>query len=1128
MFYLLALLLVLFAQETWPKDPGCSEAAAAKLVSLQGKLHYDPDGEGQWRPANLGDSLCEGSRVRVEELSRASLRLPDGVVLRLDQGTVLTLNGISPDQNILLGLLKGFVHFISRTPRRLEITSPITNAGPEGTEFAISADDDKAALWVYEGKVKVYNAQGSLLLNPGESAQALKGQAPKAQLDIKPEDAVNWTLYYPPLLPYTAAEMAANPSIQQAIGQYRQGHSDEALKHLDNLPESQHSAYFYQVRGAIRLSAGRVELAQADIKALQKLQANSAEAAALQAILALAQNRKDEAYALAKLAVASGPNSATAFSALSYVEQSRFDLDKAQAAGDQAARLAPEDAMMWARKAELELSKGQIETSKTSAQKALALDAGLERSQTVNGFAYLLDMDIKAAKQAFQTAISLDSAAPLPRLGLGLAKIRQGDLAAGREDMEIAAILDPANSLTRSYLGKAYLEEKRNPLAETQFNLAKERDPKDPTPYFYDAILKQTTNRPVEGLHDMQKATELNANRGVYRSKLQLDQDEATRQAGTGRIFNSLGFDDAANRQAMKSLLNDPSNYSAHRLLSDGYVNKPRHEIARSSEFLQSQLLQPLNYNPIQPSLAYSDLNIIRGIGPGGSAFNEYNRLYESNGLRLTSTGIGGSNNTFGDETAVSGILNKFAFGLGQLHYDTDGFRKNNDLKHNIYNAFGQYEFSEKLNLQAEFRHRETEHGDLELKGRVSDFSDKNHRDLDTESYRVGLKYSPAQHSDILFSFTHALRDESLNDVTFLAPVLPLLVIQDQTKHEGEQVESQYIYHHKDFNLLLGGGSYEFDVDKVTSNSYCDLGIALKPSACPSPNPIRHENAQRFGYAYSNISILHDLTATIGLSYENYWDDVKDNEIKLSQLSPKVGLNWQYNPLISFRAAFFQTVKSPIVVNQSLQPTQIAGFNQNFDDLNGTRSTQYGIGMDTRMSPDLVSGLEAYKRELILPNSPQREINGNIIDIINKEEELYRFYLNWLPSQFWAVNTEFRFENYRGKGDDAPLVVETAFLPLHLKFFHPCGFFANLGGTLVDQNVKTIEINRQSFASQFFLVDAAIGYRLPKQYGIISFEAQNLLDNRFKYRDRNFQMNEQRTSEIIPERILLGRVTLNF
>ena len=95
-------------------------------------------------------------------------------------------------------------------------------------------------------------------------------------------------------------------------------------------------------------------------------------------------------------------------------------------------------------------------------------------------------------------------------------------------------------------MGKAYYEEKRGPLDEREYAIAKELDPKDPTPWFYDAIAKQTTNRPVEALQDIQKAIELNDNRAVYRSSLQLDSDLAARSANLGRIYSDLGFQQLA------------------------------------------------------------------------------------------------------------------------------------------------------------------------------------------------------------------------------------------------------------------------------------------------------------------------------------------------------------------------------------------------------------------------------------------------------------------------------------------------------------------------------------------------------------------------------------------------------
>ena len=122
---------------------------------------------------------------------------------------------------------------------------------------------------------------------------------------------------------------------------------------------------------------------------------------------------------------------------------------------------------------------------------------------------------------------------------------------------------------------------------------------KDPTPYLYDAVLKQTTNRPVEALRDLQKSIELNDNRAVYRSRLLLDQDLAARSVNLSRIYDDLGFDQRALLEGWRSVNTAPGNYSAHRFLADLYAALPRHEIARVSELLQSQLLQPLNVTPL-------------------------------------------------------------------------------------------------------------------------------------------------------------------------------------------------------------------------------------------------------------------------------------------------------------------------------------------------------------------------------------------------------------------------------------------------------------------------------------------------------------------------------------------------
>ena len=206
------------------------------------------------------------------------------------------------------------------------------------------------------------------------------------------------------------------------------------------------------------------------------------------------------------------------------------------------------------------LAVGDLDQALNAAQTAVSVNPNVAHTQTVLGFAYLTRVEIEEAARAFQQAVALDQAAPLPHLGLGLAMIRDGDLTAGRAEIEGAVILDPGNALIRSYMGKAYFEEKRDELAESQLEIAKELGALDPTAWFYDAIRKQTTNRPVEALEDVQQSIELNDNRAVYRSGFLLDRDLNARSAGVGRIFRNLGFEQLALLEGWKSVNTEPGN----------------------------------------------------------------------------------------------------------------------------------------------------------------------------------------------------------------------------------------------------------------------------------------------------------------------------------------------------------------------------------------------------------------------------------------------------------------------------------------------------------------------------------------------------------------------------------------
>lgn len=1104
------------------------------VVSAQGAVELRRVSETRWQPAKLNNLLCPGDTVRVRERGRAALRLSNESTLRLDQKTTVTLSDAGHDKTALLELLTGSLYVITRTPKPFRVRTPILVADVEGTEFFLETDQDSATLMIYEGKVSASNEHGGISLASNEAAIIPRDQAPHKEEIVRPADAVQWALYYPTIVGYRIDEANTgepSPALHASIELYQQGKLSEALAALDNVPQSERSPRFLTYHAGLLLSVGRADEARADIKQALKLEPGNSDAYALQAIIAVVQNDKGPALTLANKAVELDQTSSAARLALSYAQQAHFKIEAALQSLQKAAELDPENALVWARLAELHMSTGYLDRALEAAQHAANLNPELSKTQTVLGFAHLTQIDTEAAKAAFTQAIELDQTDPMPRLGMGLAKIREGDLEAGRIELEIAASLDPANSLIRSYLGKAYFEEKRYPLAETQFDLAKALDPNDPTPWFYDAIQKQTQNRPVEALRDLQKSIELNDNRAVYRSQLLLDQDQAARGSSLARIYDNLGFEKRALMETAKSLSLDPSSHSSHRFLSDTYRNIPRHEIARASELLQAQLLQPINVNPVQPQLAVADLNIITGTGPAVTGFNEFAPLVERNKPQLVASGIVGSHSTIGDETVLSALYGRASVSVGQFHYNTNGFRPNNDQKHNIYNAFVQYAVTPKFNVQAEVRTRETDQGDILLEfDRPFDRNDR--KELKQDTARVGARFSLSPQQDLIASAMYTDRRTDL-----LSPG-SRTIVDDKTGNAGYQVEAQYLFRANRFNVVAGAGTYQFQVTQQRHTDY----TPSRGVACPTtqtdgktfdqklcnPDILDFPTERNVGYVYTNFTALTNLSGTLGLSYDSLRDGVG---FEVNKFNPKLGAQWNIIPGLRLRLAWFETVKSFLIANQTLEPTQVAGFNQLFDDVNGTKARRMGIGLDARMAENFYGGVELSKRDLEVPSfTDQDTSNGSQ----KQHERLYNAYIYWLPHPYWAIRGESRFEKFtRAARSFEATRIETLSTPFSVNYFHPSGILANFTTTYVRQELERwagsgTRATLATVDDNFVLLDAVLGYRFPRRRGIVSLEGRNLLDQDFFFRSTNFQVNEVSTPPFIPGRTFFVRLTLNF
>jgi tetratricopeptide (TPR) repeat protein len=1110
-----------------PPDPAAAQSIAT-AVSVQGTVEVQRAEQTAWQPVKLNEIFAAGDTVRAQARSRADIQLLDQSVLRLNQNTQITLQPAKEERTGVVNLARGAAHFFSRGPRSLEVNTPFAVAGVRGTEFFIEVEPDRTRLTIFEGTVLAENPIGSLMLTTGQSAVAERGQAPVMVVVVRPRDAVHWTLYYPPVLYFRPDEFPPGPDwrgmVRQSIDHYLRGDVHRAFQALDPIPPDVRDPRLFAYRAHLLLAVGRVDEARADIEQALRLAPDDPNAFALQAIIAVVQGERALALETAQRAVQAAPDSATARIAESYARQAHFDLEGARASLLRAVELDPQNALAWARLSELWASFAELDRTLEAAQRAVALEPNLSRTQTVLGYAHLMRVRIRQAKEAFERAIALDSADPLPRLGLGLARIRESRLHEGSRDIEAAASLDPSNAIIRSYLGKAYFEEKRLELDEREYAVAKELDPNDPTPWFYDAITKQTTNRPVEALRSLERAIELNDNRAVYRSSLLLDADLAARSAALGRIYQDLGFEQLALVEGWKSVNLDPTNFSAHRFLADSYAVLPRHEIARVSELLQSQLLQPLNVTPIQPRLAESNLFLIAAAGPETLGFNEFNPLFTRDGVRLLATGFVGEHNAWAGEGVLSGIFRQASFSAGYTHFETDGWRRNADQRDRIANAFLQLQLSHWTSVQGEYRYRDTRIGDLQLNFFPDDFRPNARQHVETNSFRVGLRHSFSPHSILLFSVMYQRRDATERDV----PEVPFIdaIELDIPDQEAMSWEVQHLFRSRWVNTVVGGGYFDVDSRRTTRTAF----NLPSPPFPPPPQivtvtddiGVSHVNL----YVYSYVRLPAAITLTLGISGDFFDTDSSDSESR-NQANPKVGVVWSPLPGTTVRAAAFRVLKRTLITDQTLEPTQVAGFNQFFDDLNSTDAWRYGIAVDQKFSPSLFGGLEFARREVSIPF---REITPTT-DLVRRgdgREDLVRAYVYWTPHQWVALSVDYLYERFANDEVVAFFFrdVTTHRVPLGLRVFHPSGVSTFLRTTYVTQEGTFIRRGAPDFEpghETFWVVDAAVSYRLPRRRGFVTVGATNLLDERFRFQETDF-----RNPTLQPARMGFARLTLVF
>lgn len=1092
----------------------------ARVVSIEGTVEIQRAGRGDWKTANASAvPLCGGDRVHVGARSRAAVAMQPETNIRLDQFTTVTLTA-KPDETVVelypddrvapgaRGQSCGAGYFTSRFPRRFRVLTPFVNATVEGTEFEVTNACTSSRVSVFEGTVLAEAGGANARLQRGQSVGAGENGLEGVTIAARPVDAVAWAIYYPRLADRSAA-------------------SAEDCSTLDAATRTQCTVG----QAETLLGVGRVTEASALLEDAD----DSAEVDALRAIVAVARNDHDRGLVLAQRAFERDRSSLRALMSLSFAEQSRFDLDAALVSARRAASAHPQSALAQARVAELLLSMGRSAEAETAAAAAIAADTDEPRGHLVAGFAQLARTRIPAARASFERAIELSPGDPLPRLGLGLTQIREGKLIEGREQFEVAVALDPVNPLVRSYMGKAYFDERdpaRVALAGVQFDIAKALDPRDPTPWFYDAIRKQTINRPGEALMDLTRSVELNDNRAVYRSRFLLDQDQSARAASQSRISNELGFDQLAQAQSGRAISFDPGGFPAHRNLADSYLLQPRYESARVSELLQSQMLQPVTAVPASPRLGGVRAPVLENEGPITPSFQEFNPLMERNRTAFYLTGFMGNEGTIGDEAMAAFVRGRHGLRIGQYFMETDGFRPNADFRQNIRNIFYQFDISDRNSFQAEYRYSAIATGDVRQNFDQHDYDPSRRQDLRTEMYRAGFRHSENATAHWLASITRQRTDRV--DTSYLEQSTPLPFPFDQLysrtdiRNDADAYTGE-VQHLRDLGVVQITAGASGTGIKERPNELYESGMVAFPVPPLTSDPVTTPTSPEYynAYAYLGWRVAPGAQFVTALS----WDRSESLALSKERVNPKIGLLWNVTETTTLRAAIMEGMKRPFAAAQTLEPTQVAGFNQMFDDITGTQAKRFGAALDQRFGERWFAGLEASGRNLDVPVTNP---DGTLSRMERRDEQLYRAFLSGLLTRQLGLSVEYAFDDQRrlidpALDDNFPHRVTTQLLPVRATWFASNGLFVRTSFTFVDQVIETpngsgvVDRDRHRFG----LTDLMLGYRWPGGRGILSLEARNLFDRQFGFQDTDFT-GIPRVPLFRPGQSLILRVTFQY
>ena len=1169
---LLAMVWACSSSRLLAAESRLSQTNGVIVLSIEGekdKFQIQRAGSKEWDPGYVGQKLSPNDSGRLGPATRATVRLSDLTIMRLGENARFTVHPpANESESFTVNLWHGLLYLFHRdAPGSTRVNSRTASAATRGTEFIVESDEatGRFSLSVIAGEGELSNEVGSALVKPGERASADPGGVPRMSAQIEAHSLIQWVLYYPGVL--APEDLNLTPAVARRLAAsltaYRSGDLPGAFQSFPaDVPAGGVSDSERIYRAALLISLGQVAAAENLLTANANVPSalRDASDSLLRVIQVVAHPDL-----IAIRSTSTGSNwLASQWMAASYEHQSSRQLESARLAAMRATLAAPDFGFAWARLAELEIGFGRFDAAQVALDHALSLSPRNAQAHALKGFMAIRRFALSEARVAFDEAIQLDGALANAWFGRGLLRIRSGDRAGGREDLQIAASLEPQRGVLRSYLAKAWQESRELALAQTELDLAKELDPRDPTAWLYSSLVNLNQNRFNKAVRDLQYSQALNDNRAVYRSRFLLDQDLAVRGANLAGAYESVGLRDVALMEAGRSIANDYANYSAHLFLADTYnlLRDPhgiqlRYETPWLSEYLLANLLSPAAAGTLSQTLGEQD----------------FARFFVRGGIGIVSATDYLSRGDWTESAAQYGRFNRMSYAVETSFRSERGQRPNEDITSTFLDAQFKQELSPQDSIYFQAIYYSADQGDL-----TPYYSPTNGvpglRVLERqEPLLIGgyhREWSPGSHTLFLASrLTDALsvRNPGAGPVTIadaggLPVAIPTLVdAAYRSRIEIYTAEIQHILE-RDAHTWVAGIRAQSGQINARNEFVSPVILSTFPiPLTPDPSTVTEVGADfsRFGgYVYDHWRMGSSFTLIGGLGYDhlryplNYrLAPLQGGEWNRDLLAPKLGFVWNPQVTTTLRGAVSRSLAG-VSLDQSfqLEPTQIAGFNQAFRSLipeslananSGAEMRMAMLAVDQRIGSNTWAGVSGswMSSELDRLSGAFGLVPGftnyAISERLNYQERSLGGYIYHLLGDEWSFGARYRMTHSEIEAAHPDLPSTTFVTPqfsppsssallhsakLFVQFQHPSGFFGLGEGVWHRQNNRNYVPDIPG--DDFWQLNLHAGYRWPNRRAEIRVGLLNITD-------QDYRLNPLSITETLPRhRTLAVSLRLNF